>query len=118
MFWPVTLTAVRCAMRAFSAVLIPEKVLVTTASQCSVDDAGPGRLGLGAPGGVGLSGADVEAGEHLAAGPLGAGQQLAVGGRHGADLLGENEEGGLVSAQQVVPGGRRGVRERGQARGR
>src|SRR5215213_2771195 len=105
MFWPVTLTAVRCAMRAFSAVLIPEKVLVTTASQCSVDDAGPGRLGLGAPGGVGLGGARVHPTEHLAAGPLGAREQLAVGRRQCGDLLGEGQEGGPVCAEQVVPGG-------------
>src|SRR4051812_22463710 len=99
MFWPVTLTAVRCAIKAFSAVLIPVKVLVTMASQCSIDDAGPGRLGLGAPGGVGLGRARVHPTEHLTAGPLGAGQQLAVGRRQSGDLLGQGQEGGPVSAE-------------------
>src|SRR3569832_1867756 len=102
MFWPVTLTAVRCGMRAFSAVLTPEKVLVTTASQCSVADAGPGRLGRGAPGGVGLRRSGLDPTEHLAAGPLGAGQQLAVGAQQHGDLLGEGQERGPVRAQQVV----------------
>src|SRR3954468_20533459 len=114
MFWPVTLTAVRCAMRAFSAVLIPEKVLVTTASQCSVDDAGPGRLGLGALGGVGLCRARLDPTEHLSASTLGAGEQLAVGARQRGDLLGEGQERRPVCSEELVPGGRRRVGEGGQ----
>src|SRR3954454_812099 len=106
MFWPVTLTAGRGATRASSAVLIPEKVLVPTASQCSVDDAGPGRLGLGALGGVGLCRARLAATEHLSAGALSAGQQLAVGAGQRGDLLGEGQERRPVRAEQVVPGGR------------